>query len=64
MKNLYRYEGMVKEFDKVVSTRWVGETLAESPQKAKSNLSYRYKKETGRMANCKISLPDKIEKIE
>lgn len=64
MKKLYQYDGCVKEFDRVIMNRWKGVTMAESPAKAKNNLSYRFKMENGRTANCKISLPDKIIEIE
>lgn len=59
----YRYSGPVKEFDRIISDNWTAETLAISEAKARSNLSFRYKKSTGRAASSKITLPGKLEKI-
>lgn len=60
----YFYDGPVLQFDKVISLRWTGETHATSPSKAKSNLTFRYKKEHGLATSAKITLPGKIERIE
>lgn len=60
----YRYEGPVKEFDKIISDKWVAETRAVSEAKAKSNLIFRFKAHTGRAANSKISLPGKLVIVE
>lgn len=62
-KKQYYYDGVVLEFERVISNRWSGSTYAKTPNKAKSNLAYRFKKETGRSANSKISLPGKIYEI-
>ena len=62
--NKYSYNGPVKEFDNVISEHWSGETMANSEAKAKSNLTYQYKKSHNRTAASKISLPGKIEIIE
>lgn len=59
----YVYEGPVKEFDRIISERWSGETWAVSEAKARSNLTYRYKKSTGRAASSKITLPGKLIRI-
>ena len=59
----YRYSGPVKEFDRIISDNWTAETSAVSEAKARTNLSYRYKKQTGRAAASKITLPGKIIKI-
>lgn len=59
----YRYEGPVKEFDRIISERWSGETWAVSEAKARSNLTYRYKKSTGRATSSKITLPGKLIRI-
>ena len=53
----YVYNGRVMEFDKCVSEKWSGETMAISPEKAKSNLIYRFQKQTGRSVSSKICLP-------
>ena len=58
--NLYMYEGPVKEFDTCIRNYWKATTYAVSENKARSNLAYRYKKESGRTRDCKITLPGKI----
>lgn len=59
----YKYSGPVKAFDRTVNDNWTGETMAVSEEKARSNLAFRYKKETGRAASSKITLPGKLVKI-
>lgn len=61
--NLYAYEGPVMEFDRCVQHCWKAETSAPSEAKARSNLSYRWKKENGRASQAKISLPGKIRLV-
>lgn len=56
----YRYCGPVKEFDNIVNSKWEASTEAPSEKKARSNLVYRYKREHGKTANSKITLPGKI----
>lgn len=58
--NLYSYDGPVMKFDMQISKRWYGQTYAKSECKARSNLTYQYKKEHGFQPNVKISLPGKI----
>lgn len=60
--DLYIYEGAVMEFDKCIDPYWRAETYAASEKKARANLAYRYRKEHGRVANTKITLPGKIKK--
>lgn len=59
--DIYVYDGPVLEFERVVQDRYRAETCAPSAKKAKSNLTYRWKKENNRVANCKITLPGKIK---
>lgn len=54
---LYVYDGAVLRFEDVIERRWHAETYAESSAKARSNLTYRYKKDHGYAANAKIILP-------
>ena len=61
--SLYRYCGPVKEFDNIINSRWDATTYANTEAKAKSNLTYRYKREHGKAADCKITLPGKLELI-
>lgn len=60
----YRYSGSVSRFGKCICNRWTGETLAATKRRAKSNLAYQFKKETGRLGTTNISLPGKLEEIE
>lgn len=59
----YTYDGPVLEFDKCVTDRWKGETMAISEQKARCNLAYQYKKKNNRMAGVKVTLPGKIKMV-
>lgn len=56
----YLYDGPVLEFDRIVASRWSGETYATSETKARNNLVFQFKKETGRIPRSKIVLPGKI----
>ena len=62
--NLYVYDGPVMEFDRVVTKRWRGQTMAVSSKKARSNLTYQYKKEHSKMPGSRVSLPEELIKIE
>ncbi|MDR3050712.1 MAG: hypothetical protein LBU67_03210 [Oscillospiraceae bacterium] len=62
-KSKYNYEGTVMEFDRVIATRWQASTWAVSPEKAKTNLAYQFKRMTGRIPSCKISLPGTLNKV-
>lgn len=57
---LYSYDGPVLEFDRIVSNHWKAQTYATSESKARSNLIFQFKKETGRVPRTKITLPGKI----
>lgn len=61
--NRYMYDGPVVAFDKCIEHRWKGETTAISERKAKSNLTYQYKKKNNMMPNMKISLPGEIKQV-
>lgn len=58
----YIYEGPVMVFGTCIDPFWRAYTYAESEKKARNNLAYRYKKETGRAAGSKITLPGKLSK--
>lgn len=62
--NKYIYEGPVKEFDNIIRHCWFGSTMAVSERKARSNLAYQFKRQHGRTANTKISLPGELVMIE
>lgn len=56
----YTYIGPVKLFKQTVHPHWIGQTMAVSAAKARSNLAYQYKKEHKLTANAQISLPGEI----
>ena len=58
--DLYLYDGPVMEFEKVICNRWVSKTWAQSAKKAKSNLTYQFKKQFNKAPSSKITLPGKI----
>ena len=57
----YVYDGPVMEFDTLLTDRWHGETVAKTKTKAMSNLAYQFKKNHGRLATAKITLPGQIK---
>lgn len=57
---LYSYTGPVLEFDRIVANNWQGETYAPTEARARTNLAFQFKKETGRVPRSKITLPGKI----
>ena len=59
----YIYDGPVYEFEHLLTDHWKGETTAPSVKKAKSNLTYQFKKKTNRQANTKIRLTGKIKMV-
>ena len=63
-KKRYSYDGPVCEFEKCLTREWKATTFAVSEKKAKSNLAFRFKQETGREANSKISLPGELIVID
>jgi hypothetical protein len=62
--NRYFYSGPVMEFNNCVQSKWEGATMAPTEKKARSNLTYQWKKQNNRIAGSKIFLPGKIELIE
>lgn len=60
MPILYTYEGPVYEFENCINPQWSGSTYADSEFKARSNLSYQYKKQHKRSVSCKLRLPGKL----
>ena len=59
----YAYEGPVMEFDKCIQHCWKAETVASSEAKARSNLTFRFKKENNKIPQFKITLPGNIKTI-
>ena len=62
--NLYTYNGPVLEFDRVIADHWNASTRAESEKKARCNLAYQFKMQSGRSPQSKISIPGKINIVE
>lgn len=60
----YSYTGPVEVFGKCVDNQWCGSTYATSDKKARSNLEYQYKKQTGKTAATKVNLPGKLVLVE
>lgn len=58
--NRYSYNGPVLEFDRCIAHNWKGETVAVSERKAKSNLTYQFKKKFNKTPQTKISLPGEL----
>ena len=59
----YSYEGPVKEFDTTINPRWKATTYAPSEAKARSNLTYQYKKTHNKSSDSKIKLTGKIVRL-
>ena len=59
----YAYDGSVLVFDTLVADRWKGETMAPNARKARSNLSYQFKKQNNRMPGVKVTLPGEVKMV-
>lgn len=59
----YMYDGPVLVFDTLVADRWKGETMAPNARKARSNLSYQFKKQSNRMPGVKVTLPGEVKMV-
>lgn len=57
----YIYEGPVMEFDRCIACNWKSETTAVSEAKAKSNLTYQFKKQYNYAPWTKITLPGELK---
>lgn len=57
---LYSYDGPVLEFERIVANHWHGQTYAVSEAKARTNLAFQFKRDTGRVPRTKITIPGKI----
>lgn len=60
----YLYKGPVMEFNTLLTDHWEGETAAPSEKKARSNLTYQFKRGNNRIAGTRITLPGKIRMID
>lgn len=59
----YVYDGPVLQFEQIVADHWRGETMAPTAKKARSNLTYQFKKQNNRIAGTKIKLPGEIKMV-
>lgn len=59
----YIYDGPVLMFGRLVTGRWIGETWAESNNKAKSNLTYQFKKSNNLLATGAVMLLSPVEEV-
>lgn len=57
----YVYDGPVYVFQTLVTSCWHGETMADTEKKARSNLTYQYKKQTGRARTAKVRLTGDVK---
>lgn len=62
-RNKYEYDGPVLECNRCVANRWKGETMAVNEKKARSNLTYQYKKQNNRVAGTKVKLTGEIKMV-
>ena len=62
--HLYSYDGPVMRFENCLDDYWKARTLAVSEKKARTNLTYQYKKEYHYAVDSKITLPGKITLIK
>ena len=59
----YVYDGPVLFFGRFICN-WHGETVAESENKARNNLTYQYKMQNKKIAGCGgVGLPGKIREV-
>jgi hypothetical protein len=56
----YSYNGPVEEFGRCVAHKWSATTYAPSEKKARSNLTYQFKKQFNKTPGTKITLPGEI----
>ena len=64
LKYRYAYEGPVLCMDRLVSSKWSGETVAVSEKQARNNLAYQFKKKAGLSPSAKVTLVGKLRELE
>lgn len=62
--NEYTYKGPVMKHDICVANNWEASTYASSEKKARSNLTYQYKKKNNLIPSVKITLPGEIIMVQ
>lgn len=60
----YRYSGPAMWFNTCIMNKWTGETMAATPEKARSNLAYQFKKQNKLIPSANITLPGKLEEVD
>lgn len=58
-KKRYSYTGPVRVYDKIVEHNYKGDTMAFTPQKALSNLAWRFKQDNNYSDLVKVELDKK-----
>lgn len=56
MDRVYEFKGAVLLFDRIVTSNYTATTTAPSVRKARSNITYRYKRDFGYDKNARLSL--------
>lgn len=62
--NCYSYDGPVMEFEICVANRWKASTYAVSEKKARSNLTFQYKRSNNKLPNTRVTLPGKLVLVQ
>jgi hypothetical protein len=62
--NQYVYKGPVMEFERCITSQWSASTFAPTEKKARSNMTYQFKKNNNRIPSSKITLPGKIQRVD
>ena len=62
-KRKFAYCGGVSSYGQILSNRWEGQTYAQSEGKARSNLTYQFRKHMGLVQGVPIRLTGKILEI-
>ena len=60
----YIYDVPVKEFNKVITEKLKGETMAVSEKRARDKLAFQFKREFGKLLSSKIRIKKKIMFID
>lgn len=55
------YDGPVTCFGKCICQKWHGETIAPTETKARSNLTYQFKRQNGLLPGGRVSLPGSLK---
>lgn len=64
MYRVYEFKGAILLFDRIIASDYTATTTAPSVRKARSNITYRCKKELGYDKNARISLSGAFTIIE